>query len=144
MTSAVSRPKTMVIDTSALIAILSKEPERDVFLKALVAAPARLLSAITALETAIVIEAKYGRDAPADLELLLYVSRIDIVPFDGKQFEAAARAWRNYGGGNHPARLNFEDCCVYALAKISGEPVLCKGSNFAQTDLEIVGRHADV
>src|SRR5947209_6960599 len=97
----------MVIDTSALIAILAKEPERDVFLKALVMAPARSLSAITALETSIVIEARYGPEAAADLELLLYVSRIDIVAFDVKQFEAAARAWRKYGKGNHPARLNF-------------------------------------
>jgi ribonuclease VapC len=128
----------MVIDTSALTAILAKEPERDAFLKALAASPVRRLSAVTALETSIVIEARYGPEAVADLELLLYVSKIEIAAFDAKQFEAAARAWRNYGKGNHPARLNFGDCCVYALAKTSGEPVLCKGNDFPQTDLEIV------
>jgi len=128
----------MVIDTSALTAILRKEPERDALLTALVGAPARTISAVTALEAAMVIEGRYGPDAGADLELLLYTSRIRIVPFDARQSTIAVRAWKKYGKGRHPAALNLGDCCVYALARASGEPVLCKGGDFTQTDIAVV------
>jgi len=128
----------MVIDTSALTAILRNEPERDALLKALLGAPTRLVSAVTALEAAMVIEGRYGSDAGADLELLLYTSRVQIVPFDPEQATVAVRAWKKYGKGRHPAALNLGDCCVYALAKVTGEPLLCKGRDYAQTDLPVV------
>jgi ribonuclease VapC len=128
----------MVIDTSALTAILRKEPDRDALLKALVRAPTRLVSAVTALEAAMVVEGRYGPEAGADLELLLYTSRVRIVPFDAEQSSVAVRAWRKYGKGRHPAGLNLGDCCVYALAKVSGEPVLCKGRDFPQADIPVV------
>jgi len=128
----------MVIDTSALTAILRKEPERDALLKALIGAPTRMVSAVTALEAAMVIEGRYGPAAAADLELLLYASRIEIVPFDAAQSALAVRAWKKYGKGRHPAALNLGDCCVYALARASGEPVLCKGGDFTQTDVAVV------
>ena len=128
----------MVIDTSAVTAILRKEPDRDALIRALAAEPVRLVSAVTALEASMVIEGRYGAEAGADLELFLYASRIDIVPFDGRQLDVARRAWRKFGKGKHPAGLNLGDCCVYALAKMSEEPVLCKGRDFAQTDIPIV------
>ena len=84
-----------------------------------------------------VMEGRYGPEAGADLELLLYTSQAEIVAFDTRQLEEARRAWRRYGKGNHPAALNIGDCCVYALAKVSGEPVLCKGADFARTDIAI-------
>jgi len=86
----------------------------------------------------VVIWGGFGPAAGADLELLLYTSRIQIVPFDHAQSTLAVRAWKRYGKGRHPAALNLGDCCVYALAKASGEPVLCKGGDFAQTDIAVV------
>jgi ribonuclease VapC len=127
----------MVIDTSALTAILRKEPERDRFLRAIATAPNRLLSAVTALEAAIVMEGRFGPEAGADLELFVYEAKLEVVPFDARQCEAARMAWKKYGKGNHPASLNLGDCCVYALARISGESVLCKGTDFRQTDISV-------
>lgn len=125
----------MVIDTSALMAILLKEPERDRFIDALAADPVRLMSAVNALETALVIEARKGEPGGRELDLLLHESRIEIVSLTLEQMEAARAAWRNYGKGNHPAGLNVCDCCAYALSKISGEALLFKGSDFQRTDI---------
>ena len=91
----------MVIDTSALTAILRAEPERDHLLKALTEASSRLLSAVTLLEAFLVIEGRFGAEGGADLELLLHTLRVRVVPFDAKQAEVARRAWRKYGKGNH-------------------------------------------
>jgi ribonuclease VapC len=128
----------MVIDTSALVAILQAEPERDQMLEALTKASRLLVSAVSVLETAMVIESRFGAEAGLDLELFLFEARLEIASFDSRQSGAALRAWRNYGKGRHPAQLNLGDCCVYGLAKASGEPILCKGNDFAQTDIAIV------
>ena len=117
----------MVIDTSALVAILQAEPERDAMLEAVAKADRRLVSAVTVLEAAMVLEGRFGPDAGADLELFLFDARTEIVPLDSRQAQAAVRAWRKFGKGRHPAQLNLGDCCVYALAKVSHEPVLCEG-----------------
>ena len=85
-----------------------------------------------------VIEGRYGPEAGADLELRLYTSRIQIVPFDPEQSSVAVRAWKKFGKGRHPAALNLGDCFVYALARVAGEPVLCKGGDFLGTDLPVV------
>jgi ribonuclease VapC len=128
----------MVIDTSALVAILQAEPERDAMLEALAKADRRLISAVTVLEAAMVLEGRYGPAAGADLELFLFDARTETVPLDAKQAQAAMRAWRKYGKGRHPAQLNLGDCCVYALAKVSREPVLSKGADFPRTDIALV------
>jgi ribonuclease VapC len=128
----------MVIDTSALVAILQAEPERDAMLEALAKADRHLVSAVTVLEAAMVLEGRYGPDAGADLELFLFDARAEIVPLDARQAQAAVRAWRKFGKGRHPAQLNLGDCCVYGLAKVSEEPVLCKGSDFPRTDIPLV------
>lgn len=130
-------PADMVIDTSALTAILRNEPERDAFLKAITTAPTRLLSAVTALEAGMVIIGRYGADAGSDLELFLHTAAVEVIPFDARQSDVALRAWKKYGKGNHPAGLNLGDCCAYALAKLSGEPVLCKGGDFRRTDIPV-------
>jgi ribonuclease VapC len=85
-----------------------------------------------------VLEGRYGPDAGADLELFLFDARAEMMPFDSRQAQAAMRAWRKYGKGRHPAQLNPGDCWVYALAKVSGEPVLCKGADFSRTDIPLV------
>ena len=126
----------MVIDTSALVAILLGEPEAESFALAIAGDPNRLISTFTALETAIVIEAKKGQHAGRELDLLLHQARIEMVPMTAEQFELARSAWRKYGKGRHPAGLNIGDCCSYALAKAADEPLLFKGNDFLQTDIK--------
>ena len=123
----------MVIDTSALVAILQGEPERDRMLAALTKAERLLVSAVSVLETAIVLEGRFGAEAGSDFDLFVYEARLEIAPFDSRQSAAALSAWRKYGKGRHSAKLNLGDCCVYGLSKASGEPILCKGDDFAQT-----------
>jgi len=125
----------MVIDTSALIAILLNEAEAEAFAKAIASDPKRLISAFNLLETAIVIEAKKGEAGGIELDLLLHRARIETVAISAEQVELARTAWRLYGKGNHSAGLNIGDCCAYALAKYSGEPLLFKGGDFALTDI---------
>ncbi len=125
----------MVIDTSAVISILLKEPDWELFLEAIAADPIRLLSSVNALEAALVIEARKRDQGGRELDLLLHKSRIDIVPFTQEQVDEARSAWGKYGKGNHRAALNICDCCAYALSKTSGEPLLFKGTDFKQTDV---------
>jgi len=128
----------MVIDTSAVIVVLLGEPETASFVRALAGAPKKLISAFNALESAIVIEAKKGEAGGRELDLLLHRAQIEIIVLNGDQLELARTAWRKYGKGNHSAGLNIGDCCAYALAKYSGEPLLFKGNDFSQTDIQAV------
>jgi len=126
----------MVIDTSALVAILLGEPEAEAFAVAVAGDSKRLISSFTALETGIVIEAKRGEAGGRELDLLLHYARIAIVPMTAEHYEIARFAWRRYGKGRHPAGLNIGDCCSYALAKSTGEALLFKGGDFNQTDIQ--------
>jgi ribonuclease VapC len=119
----------MVIDTSALVAILPGEAETDSFASAIAADSTRLVSTATALEASIVIEAGKGSAGGREQDLLFHQIQIDIVPFTEPQLEAARFAWRRYGKGNHPAGLTFGDCFAYALAKTLNEPLLFKGKD---------------
>jgi ribonuclease VapC len=125
----------MVIDTSAMIAILLNEPEAQAYAKAIANDPKRLINAFNLFETAIVIEAKKGEAGGIELDLLMHRARIEAVSMSAELVEVARAAWRTYGKGNHPASLNIGDCCAYALAKYSGEPLLFKGQDFALTDI---------
>jgi len=128
----------MVIDTSAVVAILLGEPEAEPFARAIAADPKILISAFAALEAAIVMEAKKGESAGRELDLLFHQAGLEIVPVTAEQVEIARSAWREYGKGRHPAGLNIGDCCSYALAKSSGEPLLFKGGDFSLTDVSAV------
>ena len=128
----------MVVDTSALIAILFGEPETESFVQALVNDPKKMISAFNVLESAIVVEAKKGEAGGRELDLLVHRARIEIISLNNDQVELALAAWRKYGKGNHPAGLNIGDCCAYALAKYSGEPLLFKGRDFSQTEIRPV------
>ena len=131
----------MVVDTSALTAILFGEPETESFVQALADDPKKMISAFNALESAIVIEAKKGEAGGRELDLLLHRARIEIVALNVDQVEIALTTWRKYGKGNHHAGLNIGDCCAYALAKYSGEPLLFKGKDFSQTDIRpVIGK----
>ena len=125
----------MVLDTSSILAILLGESEATIFAELISKDQKRLLSAGTALELMIVIEARKGEVGGRELDLFLHRAKIDIVPFDSEQAEIARQAWRSYGKSNHPAGLNLGDCFAYALAKISGESLLFKGNDFNQTDV---------
>ncbi len=128
----------VVIDTSAVLAILLGEPERGKFLQLLSESETRLLSAANALETAIVVESRRGDAAGRELDLFLHRTRIEIVAVDAEQFSIARFAWRKFGKGRHPAALNFGDCFAYALTKTSSEPLLAKGEDFRRTDLQVL------
>lgn len=125
----------MVIDTSALLAILQDEPERRSFNEAIEAAEVRRISAATFVEVSIVVEARFGAEGVRDLDLLLSKAGIEIFPVDQEQARTARHAYSRFGKGHHPAGLNFGDCFSYALAKVLGEPLLFKGDDFGHTDL---------
>jgi ribonuclease VapC len=125
----------MVIDTSAVLAVLQNEPERRAFNEAIEAAERRAMSTATFVETSIVIEARYGADGLRDLDLFIAKAGIDLVPVDVEQANAARRAFSEYGRGRHPAGLNYGDCFSYALAKVLGAPLLFKGDDFVRTDV---------
>ena len=125
----------MVIDTSAILAILADEPERNHFNALIAVSPIRLMSAGTHLETAIVVEARYGRLGVYDLRLFLATAGIEIAAFDSEQASIAADAYARFGKGRHAAGLNFGDCFAYALASKTNLPLLFKGEDFVHTDI---------
>lgn len=125
----------MVIDTSALLAILFQEPDAGHFSAAIGDAHRRLISAVTFLETSIVVQARKGPAGARELDLLMHRSKIEVVAFTAEQAEAARQAWQHFGKGQHRAGLNFGDCCSYALSRTSGEPLLFKGQDFSCTDM---------
>lgn len=125
----------MVLDTSALLAILFNEPEADLFEQLLLDDAVRLMAAPSIVEAGIVAESRAGDIGRSELDRLLHVLEIDVAPFTQDHVSAARYAFRTYGKGRHSAGLNFGDCFAYALSKISGEPLLFKGDDFAKTDV---------
>lgn len=125
----------MVVDTSALAAILLREPDADRFDRALADASVRLISAVSRVEIAMVIEGRKRAAGRADIEALLRSAPIETASVTEEQADIAIEAFRRYGKGHHPARLNIGDCFAYALAKATGLPLLFKGNDFARTDI---------
>ena len=125
----------MVIDTSALLAILFEEARAPWLRSAMSSDPVRLMSTMSVLEVTCVISARLGPLAVSELTLFLREFRVEPVPFDQRQLELAQNAWLRFGRGFHAARLNFGDCASYALSHFSGEPLLFVGDDFRQTDV---------
>ena len=125
----------MVLDTSALLALLLDEPEAEAFRAAVEDDPTRLVSAATLLETALVIEARKGEPGGRELDLLIHKADVVVVPVDTEHVARARKAYRRYGKGRHEAGLNFGDVFAYALARASGESLLFKGDDFSKTDV---------
>ncbi len=125
----------MVIDTSAIVAILRDEPERRRFNEAIEADAVRLMSVASFLEASMIMEARHGFEGIRDLDLFLARAEIELSPVDVNQAHIARQAFRQYGKGRHPAALNFGDCFAYALAKAAEAPLLFKGNDFSQTDI---------
>jgi ribonuclease VapC len=124
----------MVVDTSALIAILLQEQDARIYAEAIATADTAALSAASYVELAIVSLSR-GVRGRAELEATLADAAIGIVPVTLDQARVAAGAYERYGNGRHPAALNFGDCFAYALAMVRGEPLLFKGADFALTDV---------
>ena len=127
----------MVIDSSAIVAIFLNEPEWRFFQKQIHDAQVLLISPVSVVETGMVLEARLGTTVVRDFERYIEGTGLDVVPVDHDLARRALAAWRRYGKGRHPAKLNLGDCFSYALAKSSGEPLLAKGDDFARTDLEL-------
>ncbi len=127
----------MVVDTSALLAVLFDEPEAEVFARAIARAEVARVSAANLLEAGIVADCPTDARTGRPLDALVADLRVRIEPVTEEQVRIARQAYLDFGRGNHPAKLNFGDCFAYALAKVSGEPLLFKGDDFGQTDIDV-------
>ena len=125
----------LVVDTSALMAMLLEEPDAEALLDLAVQAPSLYLSTATRLELSLVAESVRHAVEPSELEQLLLGLRVEVVTFDQEQMHWALQGWRRYGKGRHPANPNLGDCFSYGLAKALQAPLLFKGDDFAATDL---------
>ena len=123
------------MDTSAIMAILQKEPEAPAFGAVLAEEPRVTISAATLVELCMVAESRAGAAAWAEVERLMADAAIEVAPFTAGQAALAREGWRRFGKGRHPAGLNLGDCFAYALARERGEPLLFKGEDFARTDV---------
>lgn len=125
----------MVIDTSAIVAILFDETDADRIEEAISTSEARSISAASVLECSIVVESRFGEDGGRELDLVLYKAGISIVDVTNDQLDVARAGFRKFGKGRHRAGLNYGDCFAYALALVRGEPLLFKGDDFSHTDV---------
>jgi ribonuclease VapC len=126
----------MIVDSSAIVAVLLSEPDAAAYAQAIEDAPDRRMSAVSFVETAIVVDGRRDPILSRRLDDFLEAAAISIEPVDETQARLAREAYRDFGkGSGHPAQLNFGDCFAYALARRRGEPLLFKGTDFAQTDL---------
>jgi ribonuclease VapC len=130
--------RSLVVDTSAAVAVIISEPGGEDLAVQLEKAVSRLMPAATRVELGIVIEARLWPSGQDVIDRFLRDAKIDIVPVDADLAERAMSSWRRYGKGRHPAGLNFGDCFTYALAERTGHPILCTGEDFAATDIPVV------
>jgi ribonuclease VapC len=128
----------MVIDTSAILAILLREPERRRFLEAIEAADSNRMSVASFVESSIVIESRYGVEGLRDLDRFVARAGIELIPIDSEQGQLARSGFSRFGKGRHRAGLNYGDCFSYAAAISLGEPLLCNGDDFIHTDAPIL------
>ena len=129
----------MVLDTSAVVASVTGEPDKERYRQAMFGADSLAMSSVTVLETRIVLHGRHGSDMVAAFDGMIAELAIEVVAFDGPQVDAAIDAFRRYGKGQgHPAQLNLCDCAAYALAMTRNEGLLFKGNDFARTDIAAV------
>lgn len=125
----------MVVDTSALLAILFSEADAARYAEAVAGADRRLISAANLLEAGIVIDNQIGPAAGRQLDAFVERAELTVAPVTKEHARIARQAYLDFGKGNHPAGLNFGDCFAYALAKATGEQLLFKGEDFSKTDI---------
>jgi ribonuclease VapC len=127
----------VILDTSAIVAIVVQEPDFERVLEKLHLASTAAVGTPTLTETAIVLSARLHQDARGLLSRFINESLIRTVPFGDAHYGTAVEAWLRFGKGRHPAGLDFGDCLSYATAKLARRPLLCTGEDFARTDLEL-------
>jgi ribonuclease VapC len=127
----------MILDSSAVVAIIFREPGYEKLLQKLTAAVQPGIGAPTLVESGIVISARLKKDARGLLSRFLEEANVTVIPFSEAHYGLAIGAWLKYGKGRHPASLNFGDCLAYAVAKLSDAPLLAVGDDFPQTDLPL-------
>ena len=127
----------MILDTSAVVAVVFREPGFEALVEKVAAAEHTAVGAPTAAETGIVLSARLRRDARGLLSRLLAEWGAEVVPFGDDHWKEAIDAYQRYGRGRHRAALNLGDCLSYAVAKLAGQPLLCVGDDFAKTDIEM-------
>jgi ribonuclease VapC len=125
----------MIVDSSAMLAIVLGEPDGHRFDVAILKSAAGRMAAPGLLETSMILQARKGAEGVRDLDLILYKFKMEIVPFTETHARLARIAFERYGKGRHPAQLNFGDCMAYAVAREMGEELLFKGTDFSQTDI---------
>ena len=128
----------MIIDASAVIAVIGREPGHEQIIHRLAGSSRTGIGAPTRLEIGMVLLARFGPRGKTALARFLQENRIDVVPFGDAHVDVALDAFSRFGKGRHPAALNFGDCCSYATATLAREPLLCVGGDFPQTNLELV------
>ncbi len=127
----------MIVDSSAIVAIVFKEPGYEELLARMESAPIAAAGAPTLAETGIVLSARLGELAHGLLERLIDELEIQEIPFGELHWRESVEAYRRFGKGRHPASLNFGDCMTYAVANLTGEPLLFVGSDFSKTDVGV-------
>lgn len=132
----------VVIDTSAVVAVLTGETGAETLADALEAAGPRVIAAPSLVELGIVLEARYGAAGGALVERFVRDAAVEVRAFHRDHADRAMEGWRRFGKGRHPAALNLGDCYSYGLAAVTGYPVLCTGEDFAATDVAVI-RPAD-
>ena len=125
----------MILDSSAIVAVMLAEPGYQAILERMGGAELLAAGAPTVVETAIVLSARWGRDARPELDAFLREADVEVIPFTADHYRAGVDAFLRYGKGRHPAALNFGDCLSYAVASLAGMPLLFVGANFSRTDL---------
>ena len=125
----------MIVDTSAVLAVLFREPDAERYARAILTASPCRMSVASLLEASLVIGGR-GHATDAELDAFVEEAEVELMPVTREQVESARLAWRRFGKGNHEAALNFGDCFAYALARTTGEPLLFKGDDFKRTDVE--------
>jgi ribonuclease VapC len=128
----------VIVDTSALIAVLYGEPEAETFIRCIHDAEITRMSVASYVELSIVVHSQLGADGLRQADTFIRRAQIVIEPITVEQGELARQAYFDFGKGRHTAQLNFGDCFSYALAKITGEPLLFKGQDFSKTDVNPV------
>ncbi len=127
----------MILDTSALVALILQEDGYEELARIASEASVRGVGTPSLVETGIVLHGRVGGVARTALERLLADAEVETIAFTERHWPVALRAFARFGKGRHPAGLNFGDCLTYASAAVAGEPLLCLGDDFAQTDLEL-------
>ena len=125
----------MILGTSAIIRAVVREPGYEHIFERMSTAPMLAVGAATLVETAIVLSRKLVREPRQQLRRFLREMEVEVIPFTAEHYEVAMDAFERYGKGRHPADLNFGDCLTYAVARLSGLPLLYTGNDFARTDL---------